>query len=82
MDGAYSEFGGQSEYDSVVPGGSVNDGALSDGESSRSDSWLTAALAAGVAVGGCYRRRPGTTLFRHPLLYVSVCLCVFMCCSS
>ena len=33
-DGAFSEFGGQSEYDPVVPGGSVNDG-MSDEDSSR-----------------------------------------------
>lgn len=33
VDGVYSEFEGQSEYDPVVPGGSVNDGVLSDGSS-------------------------------------------------
>ena len=32
-DGAFSEFGGQSEYDPVVPGGSVNDGMSDEGSS-------------------------------------------------
>ena len=35
VEGAFSEFGAQSEYDPVVPGGSVNDGVLSDEGSSR-----------------------------------------------
>lgn len=35
VDGTYSEFGVHSEYDAVVPGGSANDGNLSDGASSR-----------------------------------------------
>lgn len=34
-DGILSEYGGQSEYGSVVPGGQVHDGMISDNESSR-----------------------------------------------
>ena len=52
VEGAFSEFGAQSEYDPVVPGGSVNDGILSDEGSSR---WVLKCDEDDDKIIGCLR---------------------------